>query len=377
MEKEHSGIAALERHKTRRCQPAAECDKDSGFSDVASEGLSSVEQTDSEEAPPTSCRSTAQTPPQHFQPRPPNLRLLKDLLVDQGSGPRMPSWTVRPSFQLLPNSSQILLFPPSLTPNKSRAPSRKPTRYLPILNSYPRIAPHPSQLPLRDNKQVAEPRIASHPSQLPLRGNKRVAEPRIASHPSQLPLRGNKRVADPRIASHPSHLPLRGNKRVADNCRHNQNKKPLPAPTCTSTGEKVLAVTSEGHLPDVRNEVPDLAIAQSDAGDSYGTDESDLRAATFSDTSHKTEHSVISQQKNKSLRFQNTLDVLHHSGLLSIAIKTKELARINQATQNQLEKLQEQVSLYTKAMSSNSPEDWRRLQESLAKGTASRKEIVM
>lgn len=117
-----------------------------------------------------------------------------------------------------------------------------------------------------------------------------------------------------------------------------------------------------------------LATTQNQTKDSMGTDGTDLQAAPFSDTSNKTHFSVPSQQKNKSRRFQKTQDVLHRSGLLSIATNTKELARLNHATQTQLEK---QMSLYTKAISSNSTEDCQKLQESLIQPSGLLKEIRM
>lgn len=130
----------------------------------------------------------------------------------------------------------------------------------------------------------------------------------------------------------------------------------------------------EGHV--LRNVASDsdadLAPTQNETKSNVGTDGTELQAAPFSDTSNKNH---FSPQKNKSRRFQNTLDVLHRSGLLSIALKTREVARLNQATQTQLEKLQEQVSLYTKAISSNSPEDWQKLQELLSEPSGLLKEI--
>lgn len=310
-------MAAQEKQQARTSRrpgnprTAPESDKDSGFSDVASECLSTVEQTDPEEASLTLHWNAAQNPLEGSTPCPPPLLILKNLLVDQGStsDPHGHSWTVHPSFQLLPTTSQILVFPSSIPPAKPQSSSGKSTKYLPILNSYPKIAPHPSQ------------------------------------------------------------LPLRGHKREAETWHQNQTKKQLPGTPRSGAGEKANSLNSpeEPVLSDV---APDcelgLATTPNEDKDNMSMDGTDLQAAPFSDTSNKTHLSVPSQQENKSRRFQNTLDILHRSGLLSIAVKTKELARLNQATQIQLEKLQEQVSLYTKAISSNSTEDWQKMQESLS-----------
>lgn len=101
--------------------------------------------------------------------------------------------------------------------------------------------------------------------------------------------------------------------------------------------------------------------------DPHATDGEDPIVASSQNTSLNEDEVLPTQQpQNKDRRFQNTLDVLRRSGLLSIAMKTKELARLNQATQVQLERLQEQVALYTKAICNNNPEDWQMLQDSLA-----------
>ena len=68
-------------------------------------------------------------------------------------------------------------------------------------------------------------------------------------------------------------------------------------------------------------------------------------------------------------RFQNTLVVLHKSGLLEITLKTKELIRQNQATQVELDQLKEQTRLFIEATKSRAPQAWARLQASLTSGS--------
>ncbi|XP_075050730.1 CLOCK-interacting pacemaker [Mixophyes fleayi] len=302
-----------QRAKPRNMHTTAGSDKDSGYSDVASECLSSVEQTDAEDGPPTLRWITGERRPECPQPGP--LLVLKNLLVDQDSGPdpHIPSWTVRPSFQLFPSSSQVLVFPPSLSPTKSQS-----TKYLPILNSYTKIAPHPS--------------------------------------------------------------PLHGNKRRADALCHNRAKR-LLSETHSSIGqEKVPSVGhEEGQVlsqvaacSDSSANTPQGGTGQSK---SLGTDVGDPRTASLPDIFQKAESSVPEEHQKRTRRFQNTLDVLHRSGLFSIAMKTKELARLNQVTQVQLERLQEQVSLYCMAISSNNPQDWQMVQDSLAECNVPLKEI--
>ncbi|KAM4690777.1 CLOCK-interacting pacemaker [Rhinophrynus dorsalis] len=311
------------RERLRNAQLVLESDKDSGYSDVASECLSSVEQTDSEEVPNTSSQNVAETPSGSQQSHQTPLVILKNLLIDQGSSPDPPvsSWAVRPPFQLFPTSPQILLFPPTVSPAKPQTSSRNDAKYLPILNSYTKIAPHPSR------------------------------------HFSS------------------SSLPHRG-KRSADEKHHSQVKRPCskaPSSGQTETESSVIPETSiqDGLLN--REEATTSGLPKCKEQDqvvppeSSGSVDENSNAASIQYTAHSmpTAEPVMSEHQNKSRRFQNTLDVLHRSGLLGIAMKTKELSRLNQATQCQLEKLKEQVQLYVKAMGTNQLQDWQRLQDSL------------
>lgn len=75
--------------------------------------------------------------------------------------------------------------------------------------------------------------------------------------------------------------------------------------------------------------------------------------------------SFAEQRQSKHRRFQNTLVVLHRSGLLEITLKTKELIRQNQATQVELDQLKEQTRLLVEAAKSRAPQAWAKLQASL------------
>ncbi|XP_073494210.1 CLOCK-interacting pacemaker [Phyllobates terribilis] len=303
--------------RPRNAVPAApESDKDSGYSDLTSECLSSVEPTDTEECVPSSHWSPT-CPLSHHPP----LLVLENLLVDQGSrpDPHMQSWSVHPSFQLLPTSSQILVFPPSIPSAKPQPTCKKSTKYLPILNSYTKIAPHPCQL----SSNVTCPNT-------------------------------NKRAADP------SHH--RQAKRLASGLQHFTAKGEASSSVPEIHVQKSVELREEVSCCELDPTTPPI-----DTDDAVSTDRGDPRTAS----SHSISCSEggtppAHQQQNKSQRFHNTLDVLRRSGLLSIALKTKELARLNQATQVQLERLQAQVGIYSKAVCSNDPDDWQMLHDSLA-----------
>ncbi|XP_056409266.1 CLOCK-interacting pacemaker [Hyla sarda] len=333
MEKLQPGSASQEKpppRATQKSQPrnaptAPESDKDSGFSDVASECLSSVEQTDMEECPPSSHWSSAEKPPRGH---PPPLLVLKNLLVDQGSraDPSVRSCCVHPSYQLLPSSPQILLFPPSVPASRPPPVCTKSTNYLPILNSYTKIAPHPSQL---SSSHLPRPNA-----------NKRGCDPSQQSQAKRLPSGSQRPTAKGKMSAAPETNIQKGVVLSEDVscCQHGLTTPEKHSGDTTDTGEPVA---SSINVPCTKDEV--LPV----------------------------------QQQNRSRRFQNTLDILRSSGLLSIAMKTKELARLNHATQIQLERLQEHVALYTKAICSNNPQDWQTLQEALVRSHITLKKIDM
>ncbi|XP_077123636.1 CLOCK-interacting pacemaker [Ranitomeya variabilis] len=299
----------------RNAIPAApESDKDSGYSDVASECLSSVEPTDAEECVPSSLHWSTTRPLSHHPP----LLVLKNLLVDQGSGPdpHIQSWAGRPSFQLLPTSSQILVFPPSIPSTKSQPVCKK---YLPILNSYTKIAPHPCQL----SSNVTHPNT-----------NKRAANP---SHHIQA-------------------------KRLAPGLQRFTAKGNAASAVPKSHVQKSVVLSDEVSCCEL-----DLTTSPKGTNDTASRVRGDPHTVSSYSISRSEDGTLPAhQQQNKSRRFHNTLDVLRRSGLLSIAMKTKELARLNQATQVELERLQEQVAIYSRAVCSKNPDDWQMLHNSLA-----------
>uniref|UniRef100_A0A6I8QB18 CLOCK-interacting pacemaker n=1 Tax=Xenopus tropicalis TaxID=8364 RepID=A0A6I8QB18_XENTR len=283
-----SGHGDGQRSEPRKTQTIIESDKDSGYSDVASECLSSVEQTDSEEGPTTSRCNLAWSPSGKTPSQPHSLVVLKNLLVDQGSGPEpnASSWAVHPSFQLLQTSPQILFFPQTVSSAK----------------------------------------------------------------PSTCTKDAKKRGPDERPHNQAKRQCSKG---------HSGSRKGMDATALLDTGiqEGLLDQNVKESALSTKNKELDMLMTTPNIN-SY---EKGSKVASL-DT---TQNLLSADQQNKSRRFQNTLDVLHRSGLLNIAMKTKELARHNQATQIQLEKLHKQVQLYATAISSNHPQDWQRLQDSL------------
>lgn len=74
----------------------------------------------------------------------------------------------------------------------------------------------------------------------------------------------------------------------------------------------------------------------------------------------------------KRKRFCNTYNILSKSGLLDIALRTKELHRQNRRTQTELEQLKEQTELFLQALCSGDTSICARLQARLQEGGGER-----
>lgn len=72
-----------------------------------------------------------------------------------------------------------------------------------------------------------------------------------------------------------------------------------------------------------------------------------------------------SDADTKRKRFCNTYNILSKSGLLDIALRTKELHRLNRRTQSDLDRLKEHTDLFLQALCSGDTSVFVKLQASL------------
>lgn len=89
------------------------------------------------------------------------------------------------------------------------------------------------------------------------------------------------------------------------------------------------------------------------------------RGATQESSSTGAHSHSDSDVDTKRKRFCNTYNILSKSGLLDIALRTKELHRQNRRTQNDLDKLKEQTDLFLQAVFSGDTSICVKLQASL------------
>ncbi|XP_069885181.1 CLOCK-interacting pacemaker isoform X1 [Dipodomys merriami] len=350
---------------------AAESDKDSGFSDGSSECLSSAEQMESEDmlsalgwGREDRMRQSSSAANSAFPTLSPMV-VMKNVLVKQGSSSsQLQSWTVQPSFEVISAQPQVfVLHPPVPSPvsprhaNERKSDSRN---YLPILNSYAKIAPHPGKRSLSLN---SEERGASGML-------KKICTERPGSSlPSREPGKAVTGLSNPSTPAPPS-------------TKLAEDSAPQGVPSLVAGGSpQTLQPVSSSHVakaPSLTFASPASPICAADST-LHGLESSSPLSplsANYSSPLWAAEHLCHSpevfpeQQQNKHRRFHNTLVVLHKSGLLEITLKTKELIRQNQATQVELDQLKEQTQLFLEATKSRAPQAWAKLQASLTSGSS-------
>ncbi|KFW63906.1 Uncharacterized protein KIAA1737, partial [Pygoscelis adeliae] len=341
---------------------AAESDKDSGYSDGSSEGLSAMEQTDSEDVLNALCWNAEDGPWQcpmttsNSFPALSPMVVMKNVLVKQGSSSQLQSWTVQPSFEVIPAQPQLVFLRPSIPPPINPHPVGKKrndsTNYLPILNSYPKIAPQPCK---RDHSFDLEERQETNcHKRLCTEAPKMETSP--VSRSTGLP------------TSPFAHLP------VSFKTTQDSNQQS----SSTLTSGKLPALPGFHRVSSDTQKVPGLTpllpfgtlqAAKRTSHESESAAQTTMQSAVWSPALIPEEicttPELLLQQQSKCRRFQNTLVVLRRSGLLEITLKTKELIHQNQVTQAELDRLKHQTQLFIEAIKNNAPQSWAELEASL------------
>ncbi|KAK2523901.1 CLOCK-interacting pacemaker isoform X1 [Columba livia] len=342
---------------------AAESDKDSGYSDGSSECPSAMEQTDSEDVLNALCWNTEDgtcqcpvTTSNSFPALSPMV-VMKNVLVKQGSSSQLQSWTVQPSFEVIPAQPQLVFLRPSIPPPINPHPLGKKrndsTSYLPILNSYPKIAPQPCK---RDHSfDLEECQETSSHKRLCTEAPKMETSP--VSRSTGLP------------TSPFAHLPFSfktpqdSNQQSSSTLVTSGKLSALPGfHRVSSDTQKVAGVTAL--LPFGTSQATKCTPHESESA-AQTTMQSAVWSPPLVPEEICTTPELLLQQQSKCRRFQNTLVVLRRSGLLEITLKTKELIHQNQVTQAELDRLKHQTQLFIEAIKNNAPQSWAELEASL------------
>ncbi|XP_020841861.1 CLOCK-interacting pacemaker [Phascolarctos cinereus] len=345
---------------------AAESDKDSGFSDGSSECLSSAEQMDSEDVLNTLGWHGEDGPRQNSTiasnsfPALSSMVVMKNVLVRQGrNSSHLQSWTVQPSFEVIPAQPQLVFLHPSVPPPVSPYPAGEKKNdsrnYLPILNSYTKIAPHPGKRSLaltpEDRGETGvQKRVCTERRRTSLSSTGLTKTNTFPSNPSAPGPPNTKRAQESvqqRLSSLVTSLQtVPGSPSVS-------SSRMAKTPNLTFASPASPLGSSDSTLHGLESPMP-LSALSAPYGPPGAGDQVRQPLETFPE-----------QQQSRHRRFRNTLVILHRSGLLEITLKTKELIRQNQATQAELDRLKEQTQLLMEATKGSAPQAWARLQESL------------
>nr|XP_020446872.1 CLOCK-interacting pacemaker [Monopterus albus] len=314
--------------------PKPDLERDSGFSDASSEYLSTVDLTDSEDAGRNGLIiGQGPTGPQvavmggSYAGLSPMI-IMNNFVLKQPStiDPIEKQWGFPSPLEVIPQS-QVVLLQPMVANGSSNTPKMCPENiqqsksYMPILKSYPRIAPQPVEVPA-----------------------KRMGSSRVSSRARY----------DQRKRRH----------------QHSHGLYSSPSPQLTpETPVKVISSFEAETNQAQAAKSQELPIDRSPsplAGTSFLFPLDEFSMEVDSNKTHSVKYQdVLSADSNKLKRFSNTYNILNKSGLLGITLRTKQLIRENKRTQGQLQRLQEQTALLLEALSSGDPQLWTKLQLSL------------
>ncbi|KAF6732943.1 CLOCK-interacting pacemaker [Oryzias melastigma] len=300
-------------------------ERDSGFSDASSEYLSAMEVTDSEQAGRNGSMFGPQSAGQQVAvvggpyPGLSPMIFMNNFVLKQPSStaPAEKQWGFPSHLEVMPQSQVVLLQPmmpngSSNSPNPSPENLRQSKNNMPSATLHTQIAPHP--------EDAATERVAS--SKL---------RARSASEYGQ---------------RHRRH--------------HRLYSCPSPLPGLQTLGQNVGDFEAAANHAQADEQLLD-ELSAPQAGSCSLPSYSKRRTVTPPDKYHD----AITMHSNKLKRFSNTYNILDKSGLLGIAMRTKQLIKENKRTQGLLCQLQEHTDLLLEALSSGDPHLWTKLQLSL------------
>lgn len=254
--------------------------------------------------------------------------------------PALKPWGFNPTVEVVQQPQVVFLQPvvsrqASAASKDSSTRHRRPKNYLPILKSYPKIAPHPG-----DGSSSSGRGTASLSSSVSSSSSGSEKGSSLTSNPREHCQRDKQQRGQcgapasnfvsttPSVPDSPSTIsPLPQSRLLL----HPTEAAASSSPSAVSQSELTLSVS---HTSASRSEtVPAPQVAAQAS--------SSLVQPELSDS-----------DDTKRKRFYNTYNILSKSGLLDIALRTKELHRQNRRTQTDLDQLKEHTELFLQALCS-------------------------
>ncbi|KAK7907243.1 hypothetical protein WMY93_015855 [Mugilogobius chulae] len=335
-----------------------EAERDSGFSDASSEHLSAMDTTDSEDSPAPVQPGSEAPSPKGSSPNPgqqqqltvvgnsysslSRMIIMNNVVLKQPSDPppALKPWRFSPAVEVVQpmvQQPQVVFLQPVVSSQSSSKTSNKHRRakkYLPILKSYPKIAP----------RDTASTSLSSSSSSSSSSSTSSVATNRISQNDhKEISQRSRSNVVQNTSSNLPTPVSsLLQNQLSLPVAETSNNANPKDSPA-TIVRSSELATQPCLQVNHDRQALLQLEQSDQEAISGDGECEGDVRRK----------------------RFCNTYNILSKSGLLDITLRTKELLRQNKRTQTDIERLKEQTDMFLQVLSSGDSSLCVKLQASL------------
>ncbi|XP_051263969.1 CLOCK-interacting pacemaker [Dicentrarchus labrax] len=346
----------------------ADSERDSGFSDASSEHMSTMDRTDSEDSPRPVVQKGPQTSGSGSQPSQlavvggsysnlsPMIIMNNVLLKQPGDNPpALKPWGFSPAVEVVQQPQVVFLQPvvsrqASSASKEASSRHRRTKKYLPILKSYPKIAPHPGDSSSSSGRGTASSSSSSSSSGSE-RGSSLTSNHRQRERQQRSQCGGasNSGSSTPSLPASPSMSPLLQSRLSLHTTEASVSRSPArERPSSTVSQSEFTTSLSFTHTTGLKNET--LPVP---------------RGATQERSSPEEHNHSDSDADTKRKRFCNTYNILSKSGLLDIALRTKELHRQNRRAQNDIDQLKEHTDLFLQALRSGDTSICVKLQASL------------
>lgn len=357
-------------------------ERDSGISDVSSEYTSTVDPTDSDD----SSRSAVGGRSQHSQlavvggsySNLSSMIIMNNVVLKQPdeSAPTLKPWNFSPSVEVVQpivQQSHVVFLQPVVSHQTSSSSKegiskrKRSKKYLPILKSYPKIAPHPGDGSSSSGRGSFSSSCSTSSSSGSERGHSLASGHKEHHHKDKQQLKRHLSGNSITSTSMTPGLPA-----------PSSSQSPLPQPRIR------LSLTDSSACSSPARERPSPAVSRSE----FSSSSSPCPSVTPSSSSENSNTQALSLTSfmsvskedscpsnadeadgpeclNKRKRFCNTYNILSNSGLLDITLRTKELLRQNRRTQGELDRLREHTDLFLQAFKNGDTSIWGKLQISL------------
>uniref|UniRef100_A0A4W5N685 CLOCK-interacting pacemaker b n=1 Tax=Hucho hucho TaxID=62062 RepID=A0A4W5N685_9TELE len=351
-------------------------ERDSGFSDA-----STIHLTDSEDSSRTVSRE-AHRPASGSGSHPSQLSvvggcysnmspvIMKNVLLKQpgNNPPSQKPWGFSPAVEMVQQPQVVFVQPvvshcTTSNPKEASSKRRHPKKYLPILRSYPKIAPHPGDSSSSSGRESSCSFPSSTPSASRHREHHHNHRNKQQRHQSSSSSCGSSGSSTPSLPPPSSSL--------SPSPQHRLSLSLTDSSTCSSPARPSLAISRSEFSPAPS---PALTVTPSDTLTSEVPEKTktlSLPQPTVATTNDNSCHDDGNHDDNgddhdiKRKRFCNTYNILSKSGLLEITLSTKDLIRQNRRTQVDLDRLKEHTSLFLQALQTGDTSIWSKLQTSL------------